>query len=272
MKKQLLALGMVAALGAPQAYAANSDALTKNGSGDVIVVMRNFDNTESLFWDLSLGGNDLTASDFYNGQGSFVTSNAAVDAWVGANIGLGALTFNIFGLSNELAFDPNPFPPNPGHPNVGGVVTVANLTLQDSGSQTSGSVNGLQSFIGDLNGAGFPDNGVLVTNDPVGNAFFGGAAHDANLFGTAASTAINAGAIDFFYIQMDPALTGANDGAAQAAAPPVATLLGEFNFTFSGGIASLAFNAASAAPVPLPAGVWLLGSALVGLVGIRRRA
>lgn len=47
-------------------------------------------------------------------------------------------------------------------------------------------------------------------------------------------------------------------------------LNGEWTLDFSGGAASLTYTTTTA-PVPVPAAVWLLGSALLGMVGVSRR-
>jgi hypothetical protein len=47
-------------------------------------------------------------------------------------------------------------------------------------------------------------------------------------------------------------------------------LAGSWSFNFGSGAASVVYNAATA-PVPVPAAVWLLGSALLGMAGISRR-
>lgn len=59
------------------------------------------------------------------------------------------------------------------------------------------------------------------------------------------------------------AATAANGAGAQA----VFTQPYDVSFTSSG----LTFTAASTAPVPVPAAVWLLGSGLLGLAGVARR-
>lgn len=258
MKQPLLALGLVAALAGPQVHAANSDNITNSGLGDTVLVMKNFDNTETLIWDLSVGLNDLTAADFYNTNASFSISDATVTTWINDNAGLGDISFNIFGLS-EVKSGPG-FPPPP-HPNVGGVVTVANLAPLGSGNLVQSQVDLLQTQIdANVNPAGLPDNGVLVITDPASSAFFGNGNHDANLFGSAATGTVGGGPLDFYYIQMDPNLASVLEQTGQ---PALNTLLGQFELT----PAALTYTA-----VPVPAAVWLFGSALIGLVGIRRRA
>ena len=260
MKRHLLAVGLLAALAGPQAHAANSDSASLNGSGDVILAMRNFDSTESLFWDLSVGANDLTATDFYNDLSlSFSISNATVSSWIGANASKGPLTFNLFGLSEVLGASSNPFLPPEANPAVGGVVTVGNLALQDSGLQVRQSVDSLQQFINaGLNPAGFPDNGVLITDNPANNAFFGKLGHGENLFGMPASGKVDGPTLAFYFVQQDPNASG----ATQASVDPIATQLGSFTLTQ---------DALTYAPVPVPAAVWLFGSVLAGLLGMRRR-
>lgn len=266
MKTKLIAAALAATLSAPIVQAANPDNLTQDGSGDVILVMRNAANTETLFWDLSTGPNDLTSNDFRNDLAlAFSINDAAVNGWVGANIGAGPLTFNIFGLSEVLAPPPaNPFlPPDP-NPAVGGVMTVPSLAITQDGAQTQNSVNELQQFMAGVNSEGFVDNGVLVTNNPAGNAFFGNNFHGTNLFGMGASGAVNGGLLPFFFLQQDP-LAGPG---AQGGLPQVASLLGAFDFSFDTGVATLTYTGAQ---VPVPPAVWLFGSAIAGLAGVRRR-
>lgn len=257
MKKHLLALGLMAAIGGPQAYAANTDDATRNGSGDTILVMKNAANTETLIWDLSFGSLDLTSSEFYDfAVPAFSASNAAVTDWINANGG--NVSYNIFGLSEIRAIVTNPFQPTPPNPNVGGVLTVSGgVNLQDNGGQVSDQVNSLQQYISSVNSAGLTDNGVLVVDVPSSLAFFGAGAHGEAMFGMGATGGLG-DPLEFWYVQQDPAAAV----GTQTTVDPVATRLGTFTLTA---------DALSYQPVPVPAAAWLFGSAIAGLAGLRRR-
>jgi hypothetical protein len=50
---------------------------------------------------------------------------------------------------------------------------------------------------------------------------------------------------------------------------PTKTLLGQFKLTVTSVSSTLTLN--NPTPIPVPAAVWMLGSALVGLTGVARR-
>ena len=110
-------------------------------------------------------------------------------------------------------------------------------------------------------------DGVLINSD-TNQAFY-----NDNLrfmLGTDTAAAINS-QLDFWYTQLDPALLtmGQQTGAAV-----VNTLLGSFEFNFipGGTEPSVTLTYQPEGFIPIPGAVWLFGSALIGLVGLRRRA
>jgi hypothetical protein len=67
------------------------------------------------------------------------------------------------------------------------------------------------------------------------------------------------------------ALTVASSSVTGAGAQEAPFKLGSFSITGSGANMELVFTAAGGPTVPLPAAVWLLGSGLLGLLGVGRR-
>ncbi|MGR8921742.1 MAG: VPLPA-CTERM sorting domain-containing protein [Gammaproteobacteria bacterium] len=249
-----------------QVQAANSDAASRDGSGDLLLVARNAANTQTLLWDLSGAGSDLTAADLYNQNlpaNSFPMFSLTVNDWVADQIGDGDIYYNILGLSEVFGVCDGFLCTAPANPDLGGTVSATSGSGQPNGAQVANTLNAYQQYFAAVNSAGLTDNGALVIDDPGSSAFFGNTFHDANLFGFSSTSTVNGGLLPFLYIQQDPNVTNAE----QPAAAPLITPLGNFEFTFDAGVATLQYTA-----VPLPAGVWLLGSALVGLVGVRRRA
>ncbi len=183
-------------------------------------------------------------------------SLAVLTAWLGEQSDLGTLRWSVLGASIGDAFSS---PPSPLH---GGLSTSSNLdTLPEQGS---GSFNGLDQVV--LNFADFRNNKV--------NANLQG---DVNAFYAANQT-------QYFFASQDGGANFESRGALGESLPFYAFFAdqsgneffegdftkfdGSWTLNFDDGVASLTY---SAAPVPVPAAVWLFGSALAGIAGVARR-
>jgi hypothetical protein len=110
-------------------------------------------------------------------------------------------------------------------------------------------------------GTFFDPNGGSTANALTGPATSGSFSNGLLSGGTVGS------ALSFYNIIGNPTTAVAGNGMASHAV--ATTTYAGFWFLTSGG--QLTYNIAAAAPVPLPAAVWLLGSGLLGLIGVGRR-
>ena len=167
---------------------------------------------------------------------------------------LGTLQWNVTGASTGNAFST---PPSPLH---GGLSTSTNL--EQSSTQGSGSFNGLDRAVL----SNYPDfrNNIVNANLQSTNAFF------------------NSNQNQLFSAQFNGGVDFATLGAVGQALPFYAFFAdqsgneffegdftkfnGTWKLDFQSGAGSLTYSA-----VPVPAAVWLLGSAFVGMVGATRR-
>lgn len=272
MKLKSIAAAAVLVASGPMAQAATSGSASLTGNGDVIFQLFNPATQDTLTWDLSgivgTSGGDMTAIEFAGSPPgvspaitSFSLANAALDTFL-AGMDVGTAQWRILGSTNI-----------PGasaavaSPNYGALLTSS--TLPNVGTLTAfqytNPVNQIKSLADNLGGGVGLDNNAAVI--PVSNLLAGFTANGtlpvANVGGTqTAKTGL--GAIDFYYVHRNPTI-GANQfapGSVQV------SHLGFFELTWDGATASLNFNPTV---IPVPAAVWLFGSALAGLAGIARR-
>jgi hypothetical protein len=257
----------MAAVGSP----ASADGLPANavgfGTGDLIFAYE-APNLSSVIWDLSNGTNDLNFSDILTSS-SFSISNSLVSSFVAANPNG---RWNIFGLTNK-DIDPLVAPGAPTsikYDKAGFAVTI-------KGSPSLAGVNGAliegradvnAQWISNANFGGL-NNADAITATETDPWAFGDTTHGPSLANQNA-TGLVGETLGFFTILIDSAggtlNRGINTNCTDCALkrPAVFTNIGDFTFSANG---ALSFTT----PVPLPPAVWLLGSAVVGLAGLRRR-
>jgi hypothetical protein len=155
-----------------------------------------------------------------------------------------------------------------------GITSIEGAALTSGSNPSSVTISGLNTVInsiqteianwGSLTASGtfFDSNGSTTANAATGPALSGSWLNggvSANGVGTAAA---------FYSILGNASFSTTVDGIAKRTT--ATTAYNGFWFLSSSG--QLTYNIASAAaPVPLPAAVWLLGSGLLGLIGVGRR-
>lgn len=175
---------------------------------------------------------------------------AGLTSWL-AGKALGDVTWNIHGAMQGTN----------GSVNYGGLTTSTNI---ETAPNDWGLFGGLDGYVGNVNifrnvvNSDLASDNFEAYTDARGFSFpsqDGGVGSIASVGGVGDSLAF----YSFFADQDEPFFTGA-----------YTKLAGVWNLDFVGGAASLTYTAA-AAPVPVPAAVWLLGSALIGMVSVSRR-
>ncbi len=136
----------------------------------------------------------------------------------------------------------------------------------DGNNEISGTTSKISTSITTLNGlAGIGDDGSAVFSGGTGafDFLFAGGGIDVS----GALTGVVGDVIDF--VLYSETATAQSFGSFTLFTPTgiAATLLGTFGLDSAG---TLTFNSASTV-IPVPAAVWLFGSALLGLVGVSRR-
>lgn len=276
LKTLTAALALVGVVGT--ASAASSDGVTAagagrgtgTGAGDLIFAYEGA-NGLSILWDLANGDNDLTFNDMKIGVAkAFSITNAAVGNFINSNPGG---RWNILSITNIGTGAGSSFKWTQG--GVG--VTVKgqpNFTANNrTGSQMETFVSNHGIWINNANGApgGFPNNGTLTAGTADPWKFDAGAGHSSTLGGQNATDGLNT-TLGFYSILVDPNKPRGGvsiTSATYRGSDVIATKLGDFTFMFDDAtdMATLAY-----APVPLPPAVLLFGSALAGLVGLKRRS
>lgn len=280
-----LAAGVLLAVGVTNALAASNDSVVVNnvnqfgggtGAGDLVFAYEAIDingSAQSILWDLSNGADDLTFTSILS-SGAFTINNPDLTAFVAANPGG---RWNIFGLTNTKKSGSN----NNANMtwNKGGYALTVNtgadktVNAADIAPVTGGAVEGFMvnnaQWINAANNAGFPDNGTLTAGPADAWQFNAGSTHSAAIAGQNA-TGLVGETLGFWTILINDTMTrgfNANAGArgAQAIASMVMLHGKPAGFTFE------ANGDLKYAPVPVPAAVWLMGSAIAGLGAMRRR-
>lgn len=269
-----IATAVLLAVGSSSAFAASNAGLpgvgTETDPGDLVFAYATADGQSSVVWDLSNGGDDLTWGSVLTSTG-FTISNSIVSDFVTANPGG---RWAVFGLTNtktsgtaaNLQYDQAGF----GLTVVGGAPDV-NVSNGNNGGKIEVQLRISGNWLTLANDGGLPDNGALLAT-----------AADSWLFvpdsGIAAQQAAGlvGDTLAYWTILIDNTVTrGFNDTQANRAlgnAPfftQVKNGQGEaMGFTFA---ADGSLSYAAIQPIPVPAAVWLMGSALAGLGALRRR-
>jgi hypothetical protein len=172
-----------------------------------------------------------------------------------------AIQWNVMGVSNDgSGFTPNPTPL------FGGLSTATDMETiyNDWGTGT------LQTMVSYQGSARGNVNPLMAVNDYAVMTGLGaysiaaqsgpGFAGTSFLSGTAGAYSSSMGFYSFFANQDFPDFEGAHT-----------TFAGSWTLSFNGGVAGLAYSGGGTPAVPVPAAVWLLGSGLLGLLGVGRR-
>ena len=274
MKTKVKALAAaLTLLAAGQANAAISDdnALTSqfggSGSGELFLsVVNRGTGAESYVRDLG-----ITASQFVNANS---TANNSVGTFnFGPDVNMTQLlsdaTANGDTVSWNIAAADNQYPPAPY-----GYLTTSPSTVTTSNTPVgiegiAPKMTKLGSYVKAVNAAANAATGASITDYAANNSVIVGSSDNAfydgiNWGGSWAGPSTEGklgNSLGFYFVGVDPAI--ATTGADQTV---VSAFSGQWTLSANG---TLTYGAP--APVPLPPAVWLLGSALVGLVGVGRR-
>ena len=240
------------------------------GAGNLFLSVIDTVNRRSFLLNTNITANQFRA----NPNASQLISNAAlsqflVDAGPGVN-NIDSVRWNLAAISNTRpgGLDVTNFgilsTATPGSLVDPTTVPPGNIALDNSITNATGYLTAANRF----DAAGTPLGADLATQDyvivPDGNtAYHNGGAWAGTWGGT--TTFTNEAAIgtaqDFWFIHTDPNET---DFTSLVDLQP-----GTWKLDFVAGNAALTYTATSA--VPIPAAVWLLGSGLIGLIGVARR-
>jgi hypothetical protein len=240
-------------------------------SGDMFLAAVAGDKSLSLLWDLSFPapgagdpGADLTYGNLTSWAaakpgGSFTINNATVSGLIDAT-----WDWHVFGVTNKH----EPF----GGPvvSVGVGTTIDSFAALPTGNTLGQSMQNVTNWVSaeNVNVGGLTDNGVRTAIGT--NTFFWDNTqgngqpnnHSALIFGGDVTGDVG-DTLAF-------ALLAKVVGPLNAANSSLVTYneIGSFTFAANG---DLTFNAAGGTVVPVPAAVWLFGSAIAGLAGAARR-
>ena len=235
-----------------------TDKITQTGDGEVFLsFLNNTVSPSSLLVDTGINTSALTANP--NAFEGYSIGNMA-----GANVFTTGLSSFFTGKNSaDVVFNAGGNQVNINNPNQFGVL-LSGPSTPTTGPTNFSDVNTAQtkitSFIDSANPA-LGSSTTLVAFPPVGSGVSPGwhgdtqtwASNDGGAVSFNTEGSVNS-PLAFKRYFLLTATTGTN------------SLLGFWNVDFAKGLAT--FNVS---PVPLPAAVWLLGSALIGLVGVSRR-
>jgi len=262
------------ALGSTSAFAASNAGLpgigTQTDPGDLVFAYAAADGQSSIVWDLSNGSDDLTWGSVLTSAG-FTISNAAVSDFVTANPGgrwavFGLTNTSVGGTAANLQYDQAGF----GLTIAGGAPNV-DAPNGNKGGPHRAELRNSAAWIAAANEGGLPNNGTLRAGAADPWIFL-----SENPIADQAASGLVGETLAYWTILIDNTVTrGFNDTQPNRAlgnAPfftQVTNAQGEaMGFTFAAD-GSLSYGAIQ--PIPVPAAVWLMGSALAGLGALRRR-
>lgn len=271
---------LLLALGSTSAFAASNDGLPTRGAGtgegDLVFAYEAPGGQASIVWDLAIFNgtdvaDDLTWTSILNGPNAngFSISFQPVVDFVTANPGG---RWNIFGLTNtkvsgvgsSLLYD------NGGY----GLTINGDPDVNAPTGNTGGKIEGLMqsnaNWLVLANEGGLQDNGALVASASDPWSFI--ASGHSELIAAQNATGLVGETLAYWTILIDNTVTrglGANPSNAQGRAPFFTAVTNSsgapMGFTFT------ADGTLNYSPVPVPAAVWLMGSAIAGLGALRRR-
>ncbi len=285
-----LSAAVLLAAGSMSALAASNDSVVVDnvtrfgngtGVGDLMFAYEAKDAEgapKSILWDLSNGADDLTFASVLTSP-AFTINNAAVTAFVAANPGG---RWNLFGLTNTRKsgnVNQSTMVWNDGgyaltiNMGADGLANAADTVAVNGGVVEGAMVNNAQ-WIAAANAAGLTDNGTIEAGAADPWQFNAGSTHSA-FIASQNATGLVGDTLGFWTILIDDTVArGLSASPTNAKGRPaifsqVLDAQGNpFAFTFA---ANGDLTYAAAAPVPVPAAVWLMGSALAGLAATRRR-
>jgi len=263
-KALVAAVSLAAAVQANAAINADNASFpgTGTGAGELFLSVIDRGGSAPESYTLDLG---ITASAFRANPNSFLGTTFAADGNLNSlltNNDGGTIHWNIAAANNADPSNGTDFL------NYGYLTTsLSNLTPANTPqgfTYIGAALQKLGSYVYNVNQAAGNSN-VALNNSTLVNggdaAFYDGPNWGNNWDGAShGSEAALAESMSMFFVGLDPA----DDTGATSR---VDTFSGLWSLASNG---SLTF-ASAAAPVPLPPAVWLLGSALVGLVGVGRR-
>lgn len=266
---KLTTLAAAAALiagGVNPAYAATVGDTDADGSSDVIFMMLNPNNNETFIWDLSLPGSDLQTADFYTNEpgptgtipDQFTLQNAELNAFIAAaGSDFGTLRWRVVGLGLDNTADPIR--------NFGALVTSSSVPGSNNPGQTF-QVTAFNTLLNNVGSLGLDADGVAGTADDsavfaAGSIVSWNTLAEGAAFSNQAKTGFEGPGLNMYWVHR------AKTGAINVAGSIDVDTAGYFNLQWDAdaGVATLGYA------VPVPAAVWLFGSALAGLAGIKRR-
>jgi hypothetical protein len=249
MKANMKALAVAVALAATGVANAAIDS-PSTGNGELFLTV--YDTTVGNEASFNLGLN--INLDSFNGNGSYTFNNIFSDPVFTANFDAGNFAtqsnwkWNVVGAASLPSFEERVM-----YTEVSSGASINNAAAQNA----AGSTLTYQTSLGTCDSCG-----TNVAADPR----YAGANWGSNM--NQAAPVSDSGSLGdslYFYLAANNILNDPNFDPASSAA------MTQYAYTWkldSNG--TLTYNAVGA-PVPVPAAVWLLGSALVGLVGVARR-